>query len=87
MAIISKKEDGTINVPNNPTIPFIEGDGIGSDIWKSTKNVIDAAVEKAYGGDKKIEWLEVLAGEKAFEKTGEWLPQKTFGLHSSCKIF
>jgi len=78
MAIISKKEDGAINVPNNPTIPFIEGDGIGPDIWKSTKIVIDAAVEKAYGGDKKIEWLEVLAGEKAFEKTGEWMPQKTF---------
>jgi len=78
MAIISKNENGNINVPNNPTIPFIEGDGIGPDIWKSTKFVIDAAVEKAYGADKKIEWLEVLAGEKAFEKTGEWLPQKTF---------
>ena len=78
MAIISKNEDGSINVPNNPTIPFIEGDGIGVDIWKSTKNVIDAAVEKAYSGDKKIDWLEVLAGEKAFEKTGEWLPQQTF---------
>ncbi len=78
MAIISKKTDGSINVPNNPTIPFIEGDGIGLDIWKTTKNVINAAVEKAYDGDKKIDWLEVLAGEKAFEKTGEWLPQQTF---------
>ena len=77
MSIISKKDDGSINVPNNPTIPFIEGDGIGPDIWKSTKNVLDAAVEKAYNGDKKIDWLEVLAGEKAFEKTGEWLPKQT----------
>jgi len=77
MALISTKNDGSIDVPNKPTIPFIEGDGIGPDIWKTTKKVIDAAVENAYGGEKKIEWLEVLAGEKAFEKTGEWLPQNT----------
>jgi len=64
-------------VGNNPIIPFIEGDGIGVDIWPASKMVIDAAVEKAYSGSKKIEWLEVLAGEKAFNKTGEWLPQDT----------
>ncbi|MEG0381315.1 MAG: isocitrate/isopropylmalate family dehydrogenase, partial [Kurthia sp.] len=70
-------ENGVLNVPNNPTIPFIIGDGIGPDIWNAASRVIDAAVEKAFGGDKKIEWLEVLAGEKAFNKTGEWLPQET----------
>ncbi|RHW33470.1 NADP-dependent isocitrate dehydrogenase [Lysinibacillus yapensis] len=70
-------ENGVLNVPNNPTIPFIEGDGIGPDIWAAASRVIDAAVEKAYNGEKKIEWLEVLAGEKAFNQTGEWLPQET----------
>lgn len=57
-------ENGVLNVPNNPVIPFIEGDGIGPDIWAAASRVIDAAVEKAYNGEKKIEWLEVLAGEK-----------------------
>ncbi|MDI7740471.1 NADP-dependent isocitrate dehydrogenase [Lysinibacillus fusiformis] len=70
-------ENGALNVPNNPTIPFIEGDGIGPDIWAAASRVIDAAVDKAYNGEKKIEWLEVLAGEKAFNQTGEWLPQET----------
>ena len=70
-------ENGVLNVPNNPVIPFIEGDGIGPDIWAAASRVIDAAVEKAYNGEKKIEWLEVLAGQKAFDKTGEWLPQET----------
>ena len=70
-------ENGVLNVPNNPVIPFIEGDGIGPDIWAAASRVIDAAVEKAYKGEKKIEWLEVLAGEKAFNQTGEWLPQET----------
>jgi isocitrate dehydrogenase len=64
-------------VPDNPIIPFIEGDGIGPDIWHASQIVFDAAVEKAYGGKKKIAWLEVLAGEKAYEKTGEWLPEET----------
>lgn len=64
-------------VPENPIIPFIEGDGIGPDIWHASQIVFDAAVEKAYGGKKKIAWLEVLAGEKAYEKTGEWLPEAT----------
>lgn len=70
-------ENGVLNVPNNPVIPFIEGDGIGPDIWAAASRVIDAAVNKAYNGEKKIEWLEVLAGEKAFNQTGEWLPQET----------
>lgn len=70
-------ENGVLNVPNNPTIPFIIGDGIGPDIWAAASRVIDAAVAKAYDGEKKIEWLEVLAGQKAFDQTGEWLPQET----------
>lgn len=70
-------ENGKLIVPNTPVIPFIEGDGIGPDIWAAASRVIDAAVAKAYNGEKKIEWLEVLAGEKAFNKTGEWLPQDT----------
>ncbi|GEK34705.1 NADP-dependent isocitrate dehydrogenase [Kurthia sibirica] len=70
-------ENGVLKVPNNPTIPFIIGDGIGPDIWNAASRVIDAAVNKAYNGDKKIEWLEVLAGQKAFDNTGEWLPQET----------
>ncbi|MEH6947739.1 NADP-dependent isocitrate dehydrogenase [Bacillus sp. JJ634] len=69
--------NGALNVPNNPVVPFIEGDGIGPDIWAAAVRVLDAAVEKAYNGEKKIEWKEVLAGEKAFNQTGEWLPQET----------
>jgi len=69
--------NGKLNIPNNPVIPFIEGDGIGIDIWPATKRIIDAAVAKAYAGERQIEWLEVLAGEKAFNKTGEWLPKDT----------
>ncbi|MBR4597797.1 MAG: NADP-dependent isocitrate dehydrogenase [Opitutales bacterium] len=68
---------GKLNVPNNPILPFIEGDGTGPDIWKASVRVFDAAVEKAYGSSRKIEWLEVLAGEKAFNKTGSWLPEET----------
>ncbi len=74
---ITINQDGTINVPDNPIIPFIEGDGIGPDIWKATKKVLDAAVNKAYAGQKSIDWMEVYAGEKAKEKTGQWLPQET----------
>lgn len=70
-------ENGNLNVPNDPIIPFIEGDGIGPDIWAAAERVLDAAVEKAYGGTRKIHWHEVLAGQKAFDKTGEWLPQET----------
>ena len=70
-------QDGKLNIPNDPIIPFIEGDGTGPDIWASTVRVLDASVEKAYNGAKKIVWKEVYAGEKAFNKTGEWLPQAT----------
>ena len=70
-------ENGMLQVPAMPIIPFIEGDGIGPDIWKASVRVFDSAVEKAFGDIKKIEWLEVLAGEKAYNQTGEWLPQAT----------
>lgn len=70
-------KDGHLNVPNEPIIPFIEGDGIGPDIWAASVRVMDAAVEKAYGGTKKIHWREVLAGEKAYKQTGSWLPDET----------
>jgi isocitrate dehydrogenase len=66
-----------LQVPNNPIIPFIEGDGTGPDIWAASVRVFDAAVAKAYGGTRKIEWKEVLAGEKAFDRTGNWLPDET----------
>ncbi|WEK53236.1 MAG: NADP-dependent isocitrate dehydrogenase [Candidatus Cohnella colombiensis] len=69
--------NGVLNVPNNPIIPFIEGDGTGRDIWKASKRVLDAAVEKAYNGEKQIAWYEVFAGEKAFNTYGEWLPADT----------
>ena len=70
-------QNGQLNVPNDPTIPYIEGDGIGPDIWAASQNVFDAAVAKAYNGERKIEWKEVLAGQKAFDNTGKWLPQDT----------
>ena len=70
-------ENGVLNVPNNPIIPYIEGDGIGPDIWAASERVLEAAVEKAYNGEKSIVWKEVLAGQKAFDKTGEWLPEET----------
>jgi isocitrate dehydrogenase len=72
--------NGVLNVPNNPVIPFIEGDGIGPDIWASASRVLEAAVEKAYNGEKSIVWKEVLAGEKAFNQTGEWLPKETLNV-------
>ncbi len=70
-------KSGRLNVPDDPILPFIEGDGTGPDIWRSSVRVMDAAVEKAYGGKRKITWQEVLAGEKAFNKTGNWLPEET----------
>ena len=70
-------QGGKLCVPENPIIPFIEGDGTGPDITRAAMTVWNAAVEKAYGGKRKIEWKEVLAGEKAFNKTGEWLPKET----------
>lgn len=69
--------NGTLQVPDSPVIPFIEGDGIGVDIWPATRRIVDAAVAKCYGGTRKIEWKEVLAGEKAFNQTGNWLPEET----------
>ncbi|MGE5789433.1 MAG: isocitrate/isopropylmalate family dehydrogenase, partial [Syntrophaceae bacterium] len=75
-AIISIK-NGNLIVPDHPVIPFVEGDGTGPDIWAASVRVMDAAVEKAYRGKKKIQWKEVLAGEKAFKKTGKWLPGET----------
>ncbi len=69
--------DGKLTVPNTPIIPFIEGDGTGPDIWRASQLVFDAAVEKAYGGDRRIAWKEVLAGEKAFNATNNWLPDET----------
>ena len=70
-------QHGKLNVPDNPTIPFIRGDGTGSDIWAASVRVMDAAVQKAYGGKRKIEWLEVFAGEAAFKKFNNWLPDET----------
>lgn len=70
-------KDGILSVPDAPVIPYIEGDGTGPDIWKASQIVFDAAIAKAYGGKKKIVWFEVLAGEKAFNKTGNWLPDDT----------
>lgn len=69
--------NGKLNVPDQPTIPFIEGDGTGVDIWPASKLVFDKAVEKAYGGKRKIEWKEVYAGEKSYNKNGSWLPEET----------
>jgi isocitrate dehydrogenase len=74
---ITMGADKKLNVPNHPILPFIEGDGTGRDIWRASVRVLDAAVEKAYGGERKIAWLEVLAGEKAFTTTGNWLPDET----------
>ncbi len=74
---ITMGSGGKLEIPHQPIIPFIEGDGIGPDIWKAAVRVFDAAVEKAYNGERKINWLKVLAGEEAFNKTGEWMPEAT----------
>jgi isocitrate dehydrogenase len=78
--------NGVLNVPDNPIIPFIEGDGTGPDIWRATKRVLDSAVEKAYGGKRKIQWMEVFVGEKAFNKLGEWLPQESLDALKEFKV-
>jgi len=78
--------NGRLQVPDAPIIPFIEGDGTGPDIWRASQVVFDAAVEKAYGGKKKIEWKEVLAGEKAFKQTGNWLPDETLDAFRSLLV-
>jgi len=77
MATAIRKTASGLDVPNDPIIPFIEGDGTGPDIWASSVRVFDAAVEKAYGGERRIEWMEVMAGEKSFNATGDWLPEAT----------
>ena len=68
---------GSVSVPDHPIIPYIEGDGIGPDIWKAARTVLDAAVAMAYGGKREISWKEILAGEKAHSETGDWLPAAT----------
>ena len=70
-------QDGKLQVPNNPIIPYVEGDGTGRDIWRAAVRVMDAAVAKAYGGQRKIHWMEVYAGEKAFKRFQSWLPEET----------
>src|SRR5687768_3858247 len=77
---------GVLTVPDHPVVPFIEGDGTGPDIWRASQLVFDAAVEKAYGGKRKIEWKEVLAGEKAFNQTGNWLPDATLDAFRSLLV-
>jgi isocitrate dehydrogenase len=79
-------KDGAYQVPNDPIIPFIEGDGIGPDIWRASQKVFDAAVQKAYGGKRTVVWLEVLAGEKAYNATGEWLPKATLDAITAHRI-
>ena len=69
--------DGRLGVPNNPIIPYVEGDGTGADIWRASVRVFDAAIDKAYGGERRVSWMEVFAGEKAFTKLKDWLPQET----------
>ena len=73
---ITMGPDGLV-VPDEPVVPFIEGDGIGPDIWRAAQLVFDAAVGKAYGDNRRVGWTEVLAGQKAFDETGEWLPDET----------
>ena len=69
--------NGKLRVPDHPIVPFIEGDGIGPDVWRAARRVIDAAVEEAYGSRRNIRWMEVQAGEKAFRNYGRWLPEET----------
>src|SRR3954469_9238193 len=79
-------QDGRFVIPNNPIIPYIEGDGTGRDIWKASVRVFDAAVDKAYGGKRKISWYEVFAGEKAKEKFDTWLPDDTVNAFRDLRI-
>ena len=79
-------ENERLQVPDHPIIPFIEGDGTGRDIWRATQRVLDAAVEKAFGGKRRIVWMEVFAGEKALNTTGEWLPQETLDALTEFKV-
>lgn len=81
-----KYDNNKLIVPDNPYIVFIEGDGTGPDIWRASKNVFDSAVKKVYGDKRKIQWVEALAGEKAFRETGEWLPEKTLNLIKDLRV-
>ena len=83
---ITRGSDGALAVPDRPVIPFIEGDGIGRDIWRASVRVFDAAVRKAFDGRKRVVWFEVLAGEKAKERTGEWLPRDTLEAARAYKV-
>jgi isocitrate dehydrogenase len=78
--------EGKLQVPDDPLIPFVEGDGTGRDIWRASQRVFDAAVEKAYGGKRRIVWKEVLAGEKAFNQTGQWMPEATMAAFRECLV-
>ncbi len=86
MSTIEVAADGTVKTPDHPIIPFIEGDGTGRDIWRASVRVFDAAIEKCYGGRRKIQWKEVLAGEKAFKQTGNWLPDETVEAFRTHKV-
>jgi isocitrate dehydrogenase len=86
MAAIIKMVNGKLTVPDNPIIPFIEGDGTGPDIWRASQYVFNNAVKKAYGGKRSIEWKEILAGEKAFNTTGNWLPDETIEEFKRCLV-
>src|SRR6185312_16253260 len=77
---------GALQVPNNPIIPFIEGDGTGADIWAASVRVFDAAVEKAYGGERRIAWMEVFAGEKSFTAFNSWLPDETVDAFAEFRV-
>ncbi len=83
---IEVRPDGSLAVPDAPVIAFVEGDGTGPDIWAASVRVFDAAVEKAYGGARRIAWREVLAGQKAFDATGEWLPEETVEAFRACRV-
>src|SRR5512132_206672 len=84
-ATISRKS-GQLIVPDNPIIPYVEGDGTGPDIWRASVRVFDAAVTKAYGGERKISWMKVYAGEEAHAKHGEWLPDETLAAFTEFRV-
>jgi isocitrate dehydrogenase len=79
-------ENGVLGVPNNPIIPYVEGDGVGPDIWRASVRVFDAAVDKAYGGERRVSWMEVLAGEKPFKLHNDWLPQETIDAMAEFRV-
>src|SRR6202035_2507567 len=79
-------KNGTLSVPDNPIIPFVEGDGTGPDIWRASVRVFDAAVERAYGSKRRIAWMEVFAGEKSFKQFQDWLPQETLAAMQEYRV-